>query len=535
LALALITPEIHEYWEQRDIIFRVLTQRAKASWNGNANKISDYKEDLKEKLINGERPDLGSFYLETEYLEGLIDKDTKESAEKKFNVLTAEYQKMAEDKNENTVVNAIIQEQTGYEADRSYLSSILLNEGGNCQARQKLMASLIQRVYPNMPIQYQFVKSNNFPHTRTLIEIDGDWYKMELPHLTQLTENDFKATILADENDYIENYVGKKPDIKYRKLADGEVLNPERTALIVTDDYLNLPVSYDQIQDVSRSSVRFARENTDSASSVRFAGENTDSSDSKRKSYAMNLEVLTAEEVERSEKWKKYYDVNTDSPSDMLGEEGYFSEIDIDFTWKRYLEQYLYYMHDKSSVVKMSLSDIANFPLFQNYMEDSNMFSFPREYLSENFFIIASSPKLQEEIYKWVRPYLKKVVLAMDSDVRMEHMKMLEHLNIYLDTYNHENETEYYNLLTLDSQEDFGAENMFVILSHEDYVRYKNGMFSDEEIEYFDSGQSSYNRYGEAFIHRRINDGFDVKTLKMWINQVITDMTPLMNEPRIKF
>ena len=43
------------------------------------------------------------------------------------------------------------------------------------------------------------------------------------------------------------------------------------------------------------------------------------------------------------------------------------------------------------------------------------------------------------------------------------------------------------------------------------------------------------NRYAEAFIFRRIEGGMPVQVAQKWVNQGITDMTALMDEPKVEF
>lgn len=241
----------------------------------------------------------GEFYLKTEFLEGRIDQATYDAAVLKLEERLEELRVMAGKKDVKEVLNEMITMQGEYKPGHTYLSSILLGNGGNCQAREKMMATFVQEIYPDMEIQYQFVKSDGVPHTRVLVEIDGVWHSMEKPGTQALKKSDFKATVTSKQSDYVKSYVGKKPEVKYEALYDNEELIERRTKKTTTDDYLRLkkPVSSDKIRDIAvpleqqvlRDGIPLTEEVANSKDSIQF-------------------EVVSAEEfIRRDQELAKFY------------------------------------------------------------------------------------------------------------------------------------------------------------------------------------------------------------------------------------
>lgn len=271
-----------EIWQKRKEVARVLDRKWTAFWNEVDPK--SYKEELKKAAERGEEIDLGEFYLRSEYEEGFIGKERYIRAEDALNKLAAELKRESNEATNASVLNKMISLQEdekapegGYLEENSLLSDILLEneEGyrsGNCQAREKLMASLVQRVYPEMHIRYQILKLDGALHTRTLVELNGKWYAMELQSLTLVPEDSFQGTIISDQNDYIEAYIGETPDTqmaytnkmpsfsgaKTPEAIEQDALTRSKTKLTITDDYLpNLVsnhLSPDQITNFEQAS-----------------------------------------------------------------------------------------------------------------------------------------------------------------------------------------------------------------------------------------------------------------------------------------
>jgi hypothetical protein len=167
--------------------------------------------------------DLGMFFLKSEYYAGGIDDNELKESEKKLKEIIERFQQMAEkDKNIHRVLHEIIQEQAGYKRRSSYVSRLVLSRKGNCEARAKLMISIISKVYPNLPVKLQFYRD----HVRGMVQIDGKWYALEKPTLAHIDEEDLTGTLLAEPSIYMKSYVDEKTSTEQVKVTDNP--NPQK-------------------------------------------------------------------------------------------------------------------------------------------------------------------------------------------------------------------------------------------------------------------------------------------------------------------
>lgn len=246
LAVALHTPyflnsRCGEAWEERDNIVHAAKEAVKSTLISRPLERDKYIRKLKEGLENGASVDLGEFYLRTEYIEGRIDEVRMKESLKKLASAETELRAEMEEKGVIKTLKAITESQGGYSEPNSYLSSAVDDKKGNCQAREKYTAALVQRLYPDAKIAYQNVKVEGEMHTRTLVEIDGQWHNMENPE-APMTDKELEGTVLYDKYDYVRNYAGEKPIGEYRKRPDTQTSEKTHTKLTATDDYLHLPL-----------------------------------------------------------------------------------------------------------------------------------------------------------------------------------------------------------------------------------------------------------------------------------------------------
>jgi hypothetical protein len=246
LAVALHTPyflnsKCGEAWEERDNIVHAAKERIKSALVSRPLDRNEYTVKLKENLESGSPIDLGEFYLKTEYIEGRINEAEMKVSLEKLSAAEADLRVGMEEKGVIKTLQAITDRQGDYSGQNSYLSSALDEKKGNCQAREKRSAALVQRLYPEAKIAYQSVKIEGQMHTRTLVKIDGQWHNMENPEVP-MTDKELEGTVLYDKYDYVRNYAGEKPIGEFKKLPDAQVSEKTHTKLTATDDYLGLPM-----------------------------------------------------------------------------------------------------------------------------------------------------------------------------------------------------------------------------------------------------------------------------------------------------
>ncbi len=174
------------------------------------------------------REDLGMFFLKSEYYDGGINEQGLEAAGKKLEEIIEDFRQMAEnDKNIYRVLHELIQEQGAYKGNSSYLSRLLLGRKGNCEARAKLIISITNKVYPDLPVKLQLYRD----HIRALVQISGQWYSMEKPTLEPVTEEDLKNTVLADSSFFVQSYLGEEASVEEVEVTG----NPNPPKTLVTD------------------------------------------------------------------------------------------------------------------------------------------------------------------------------------------------------------------------------------------------------------------------------------------------------------
>jgi len=541
LPLIVQSRQVLDLWEQRGIVAKVLVAKAKSLVTRDFNALQDFKGGLREKLEDGERIDLAEFHLTSSYLEGYIDEDTKEASEDILDDLVAKHRALAAKLSPFANINRMISEMGEYSPARSLLSSPLDDELGNCQAREKFMLSLVQRVYPELPIQSQIVKINGGRHIRGLVRLGDNWYTMEKPGLQKLQTSDFERTVLLDENDVIESYAGKPTNVHYEWPTTSVAPTKTPTKLTVTDNYLDvkLPVPSSIIRDIGVESATGSKKTGNSGvigsqaqrseAGIPFPkGKGRDNIE-----YAPEFDVLGPVDAERlldkASKWRKYLAAKMDGPS-LPNFENWRGEAVISL--KTLLNSYMVAVLNNKQERVPSDSCIISHSFFQNY-------SLP--YISSNIAsntnikeIIHRSEALQDQIYEWAVPQLRKMFVALDPETRNKHLKTLLHLREYLRNYDHGKEEGYFQMT--DNAEDHGV---FTSLTPDEFERRGfSGRFCDNlhlaPLKQEDQQRYS-NRYAEAFIIRRINYGMSVERAKYWVEKGISEMQALMSEPQVDF
>jgi len=176
------------------------------------------------------RENMGLFFLKSEYYEGGIDEDELDKAEKKLEEIIENFRQMAEkDKNVYRVLHELIQEQAAYKGSSSYLSRLLLTRKGNCEARAKLMISVTNKIYPDLPVKLQMYRD----HIRAIVQIGGQWYSMEKPSLEPIMEDDLKNTVLAESSIFVQSYLNEDMSAEEVEVTG----NPNPAKKFVTDSF----------------------------------------------------------------------------------------------------------------------------------------------------------------------------------------------------------------------------------------------------------------------------------------------------------
>jgi len=260
---------------------------------------SEYIGRLKESREKQE--DDGIFYLKSEYFAGGIDANELKEAERKLTEIIEYFRKLAaKEKNIFRVLHELIQEQAAYKGKSSYLSRLLLSRKGNCEARAKLIVSVINKIYPDLPVQLQFYRD----HVRALVQINGKWYAMEKPTLTPINEDDLKNTVLAEPSIFIKSYLGEKVSYKEVELTD----NPKPPKDHQTDTPFKNPIDpkvNKKLADYSSGPIpdeeKEVRYNFDEVTKINSDGEPEDSPDYKplpnRPEDPIELTFLTEDEM----------------------------------------------------------------------------------------------------------------------------------------------------------------------------------------------------------------------------------------------
>lgn len=244
-----------EVWDERGNIAYVTKESTKSVLNGHPFKKSKYVDELKEALEKGEHIDLGEFYLKSQYLDGRLEEDHMRQALDELASVEADV-RVDKDKLETLDVLSGIRDRDGkHDEAHSYLSTVVLEGKGNCKARERFSAALVDRVFPDMEIVYQKVKLDGVRHTRTLVKVDGQWRNMEDPKGLPLSEADLAGTVLYEKYDYVKHYVDQGNLGNYKKPP---VAINSHTEFLVTDDYLGVPlpdgVDFDNIKNVGSGS-----------------------------------------------------------------------------------------------------------------------------------------------------------------------------------------------------------------------------------------------------------------------------------------
>lgn len=213
LHLPLVLPELGKTVTAADIIHvaRVNLERL-LKWPFKFKERSRLAEKIRNYLDGKEGLDFGSAILEMEFVEGDIDAEELEEGNNELNRLTDFFQKMAKKTKPLKLLGGLGKSAGEYHGVNALLSGILIgednNRGGNCSAFAKFSASILRRVYPTMPIQFQDVRLDGAMHIRTLAQIEGQWYAVERSGPQPLSAQDLQGTVLHTPDDFTKRSIG---------------------------------------------------------------------------------------------------------------------------------------------------------------------------------------------------------------------------------------------------------------------------------------------------------------------------------------
>jgi len=183
--------------------------------------------------------DSDGFFLNSEFYEGGMNENELNETKNEIAGFIKEFQEMtSKEEDPRKVLRQLAKKQRTIKTKNhsSYLSRLLLKFKGNCEAKAKLMASIVKKVYPNMPVKYQFYRKLNQNHMRVIVGIEGQWFALEEDDLVPVNQDDLKGTVLADTSIFVDTYLGKKPSINAINMTD----NPNPLEMYTTDTYFSL-------------------------------------------------------------------------------------------------------------------------------------------------------------------------------------------------------------------------------------------------------------------------------------------------------
>jgi len=301
-------------------------------------------------------------------------------------------------------------------------------------------------------------------------------------------------------------------------------------------------------------------------------------------------ELLNQTEVDEmvavSKKWETYLEVKQEDEAKELPPLPESKKWES-FSWHELMYSFISSFHRNTQERIPAHSSIIEHSLFQNYsMKNVDILAYNYHSFVE---AISRNEHAQESLYDWAKPYLEKVYLTFDRTVREKHLSTLIHLREYLANYDHDREKKYLEMLEAENNGD-----QFLFLSPSDAAKFSdpkkieemvpaaikaefpdfNGRRADLEGyleahhvseaegtrilkrifpqsifgENFDSMTDDdfknlsdseqkrlTDRYAEAFVFRRIEDGMSIETARRWVEQGITDMEALMDKPQVEF
>jgi hypothetical protein len=211
----------------------------------NATDKKQYKDIL--RSIPEVREDLGNFFLETEYHEGRLTPEELKRAQETLDASIQYYQELLKSTEVGEVLNSLIRGQGNYSTKHSCLNQILNEKKGNCEARAKFMAVVLNRLGPKIPkesIKFQLFRN----HIRTVVLLNGDWYTMEKPSLAKLEKKDLENTALIGLDSFIKSYLGEKIEAQVELVEK----NASLTTTPMTDSYFELELA----EGISKNDLR---------------------------------------------------------------------------------------------------------------------------------------------------------------------------------------------------------------------------------------------------------------------------------------
>ena len=182
--------------------------------------IRSFKQKTKEPFEeNPSSIDMGEFFLEVERLSGNINTWEKELAKKNLQKMIENLKAETDDMKSGTdyelrILHEIVQSQGDYMESSSTLSGILNFNRGNCEARAKLMVVLTKALLPDAKVKLQVWKD----HDRAMAKINEQWYLLELPTPTLVTDKDLEGSAIYSSDAYIENFLGKDSDPSFMSI-----------------------------------------------------------------------------------------------------------------------------------------------------------------------------------------------------------------------------------------------------------------------------------------------------------------------------
>ncbi|MBD3327984.1 hypothetical protein GF340_01640, partial [Candidatus Peregrinibacteria bacterium] len=209
-----------------------------------SERIKQFKLELVEKLKNGEKIDFTDYVFKTEEIIMGVDPQIIANAKEVFANEVEELKKIKPVKPTREFLNKIVsyteEDEKGpaYELTSTsvsvYLDRKSKGKRGNCQARARYTAMLLQKLYPERWNNVYFQETGN--HIRTLFQIDDVFYMME-PGTAPLTEEMKEGTMIYKPDDVIRLTAGEKITAEVEEVKNKERMKNKKKGLpIITDN-----------------------------------------------------------------------------------------------------------------------------------------------------------------------------------------------------------------------------------------------------------------------------------------------------------
>ncbi|MBU1132195.1 hypothetical protein KKC32_03040 [Patescibacteria group bacterium] len=205
-------------------------------WSGELSKYAkEVKKSLKAELEKSEKfedVDLLKFFLLSELAEGADPSDYEDALEI-FNEDVEKFKKMSKTEPMIKVLHEMTQESGRHVKSSSYLTKLLVERQGNCEARAKLMMSFMQAVYPKAKIKLQRLSN----HILVMAPVADSYYALEKPTPRKIEFKDMQDTVLYDPDVFIKLYL--KHEVQGSRVISGKKVKSESAP--PSDTYFHFP------------------------------------------------------------------------------------------------------------------------------------------------------------------------------------------------------------------------------------------------------------------------------------------------------